>query len=705
MKKALTLVFTLLIGLTLVGCKPSNRAGEAYRMAFGEAKNLNRLTSDQNTDSEVSDLLVSTYYETDYDWVTAIEKGIASEKGDFSKIYASVAEKSEAKPYSIDDLGYTRILNNAASFPKALSEKNAGVVTTKAPGVIDKEKSEKLTDSHWEITLRDDLQFSDGTKIDTSTVEYSMKQYLNPDLLAVRGNHIYESTYLNLVGAEAYYFQKTEITEKNEEGEDVPTGEFPEPVAWESVGFDIVDQYTFRIKANSESTQWSLMSNLTVFDLVHPEKFEAGYNTARTTTTYGSLDNLPVSYGPYVLTSWEQDQKFTFKRNEKYHAKDKYQILEIDGPIITRQGTIIEEFKAGNLDVAPVSGVYFPDFVDNPGLYITPSSSFFRLDLSIDRSRDNTQSRDHESKILKEQEFRTALMVGMDRAGFAEGPSAPAEPLIGYVSNIHRPKEDSATYYNSTTQHLDVVEDMMMSENDGYNPTEAKRLFDLAFAAAGYKPGEIAKVEYAYYDVESNDNSAKWFKAHFETLFGTDKFEWVNKGRGLDEHTIHLESGDFDMAFSGLSGGTYQGVSLFDMVYGSGRFYEGRGFDIRGQQVGEVVLDNVYADLMAIPSGERTEEQVAFLEKVENGIFTGTFLELSTLYNELPYFEKGYEGRDEDLYNMMAALEASMLRLAPSIPLFSSVGAAVYSEHVEIFPPAWSNRLSWGGMQYRRIVK
>ena len=48
------------------------------------------------------------------------------------------------------------------------------------------------------------------------------------------------------------------------------------------------------------------MTYLGIVNLVHPANFEAGFNAERTFTTYGSINNIPVSYGPYVLKSWKK---------------------------------------------------------------------------------------------------------------------------------------------------------------------------------------------------------------------------------------------------------------------------------------------------------------------------------------------------------------------------------------------------------------
>lgn len=702
MRKIFTTLLVLLLGLTLVACKKDFRDG-TYRVAFGEAKNLNSLTTDQASDSDVFDYLIGGYYETDYDWPTAIEKGIAKEVGDFSKIYRDVSEKSAEKPYSIDDLGYNRFLSDAATFPLAV---NKNEDATKANGQLDMEASKELIDTKWRVTLKKGLKFSNGTEINARTVEYSMQQYLSPTLLAVRGNHIYDKQYLNIKNAREYYFQKTPL--KDENGE--TTNQYPEEVAWEDVGFKVIDDYTFEFEMNDSDNQWSVMGSLGIFNLVEPTLFENGYNADRTVTKYGSIDVIPPSYGPYVLTNWEQDQKFTFTRNETYHSAHRYQVKTIDGPIIKDQGKRIDEFKAGNLDVAGVSGVYYPEFVDNPGLYITPTSQFMRLDFSIDRSgATDGKGQERESLILKDPDFRQALLVGIDRNRFVTEPVSPAAPLVGYASNIHRTSEEDNLFYNDTPQHQDLLEDLGLDEAGGYNPEEAKRLFNKAYdklvSEGKLAVGQKAKVQYGYYDVESNQNIAKWLKSHFEELFGTDKFEWENNGLGQEAHQERLKAGDFDIVFAGLSGGNYITVILFDMVYASGGFFDGKGWEL-GKRLVEADIPNVFELINKKAEADRTDAEKAYLAKVDNnGKFTGTFDGLTDLFDNLDTFNQNYAGRDEDLRNIVQAFERVMFDVIPSVPLFSSVTASVYSSNVTIHVPAWNERMGWGGLRYVTINK
>jgi oligopeptide transport system substrate-binding protein len=60
----------------------------------------------------------------------------------------------------------------------------------------------------WEVTLRDDLQFSNGKKITADTFVESVKRVLDPKLINYRATDVFEGTYA-LANSREYYYQGT----------------------------------------------------------------------------------------------------------------------------------------------------------------------------------------------------------------------------------------------------------------------------------------------------------------------------------------------------------------------------------------------------------------------------------------------------------------------------------------------------------------
>lgn len=145
--------------------------------------NWNELTYEDANDSQIMDYISSLLFEFDYEFdeskggkykdntvnVDAIVK-------DGFTINFSAATKLEDVTKTVDEKwGYTA------------DQKNAGGYA-------------------WKITLRNDLKWDDGTKIDATDFVYSMQEMLNPLFLNYRANTYYER--LAIIGAKAYFDSK-----------------------------------------------------------------------------------------------------------------------------------------------------------------------------------------------------------------------------------------------------------------------------------------------------------------------------------------------------------------------------------------------------------------------------------------------------------------------------------------------------------------
>lgn len=679
-----------------------------YNAAFGEIQTLNPLNSTASAESDVYSYLVDSLYHTDYDWAKAIANGKAAYPGDFSQVRdRHTPENPEDGLIGMPYLERIYLLGMASAFPYGV---NLGTDFDKGFGELDAAASKEGYDNEWIIKLRKDLVFADGTPITADTFEYSFKQYLDGKQNNERANYLYNGDYIPLVKGEEYFKQGRPI-----DANDPSKGVHP-AVDWEEVGFKKIDDYTFKIILTGEKTQWHVMTYLGIVNLVHPANFEAGFNAERTFTTYGSINNIPVSYGPYVLKSWEEDVKFTFERNERYFKSYEYTIKTINGPIIKDQKDIINEFKEGHLDIAGVGGEFWKEFIDHPNLYVAPSNSFYRFAISLDRS--GGTSGKTTAPILLEDEFRIALYLATDRTDYCNEVQPPSEPALGYLSNIHQVSEWATGAYERSSVAQQQLKDLGLSpDTGGYDIEEARRLFSVAYAnavAAGrYTAGQKVVVEFSFYDAGSNIKMANWVKAQYEKVFnkttqynGVDiEFEIKLNPLSSAQFTAERNAGDFDMCFTGMSGATFQ--ATFGMGYIFSRtfstFLVGRGHNTGELPVrAEIIYMNDM--LRAKDPEELTDKEKYFLENVdENGVFEGTFDDLFLLFSEVGNFNADYPGQQEDLTNITAALERALLEQMVAVPLFSATSAAVLSDRVIRMAPSYSLFMGWGGLTYTHI--
>ncbi|MBN2605209.1 MAG: hypothetical protein JXR62_05210, partial [Bacilli bacterium] len=489
-------------------------------------------------------------------------------------------------------------------------------------------------------------------------------------------------------------------------------------------------QYVFEITLNEGKTAWDVKGNLMsgITGVVHPANFEAGMNDGRTQTTYGTIDNPLVSYGVYNLTTWEDGQLFIFTRNDDHYMADMYRIKHVRYEVIADQSIAIDEFKAGRLDVVGVSGDYFTEFKYSPYLQLTPATTFFRFAFNIAGSKEADANGDKAyelNPILVYPEFRRAFYLAIDREEFASEVRAPAHPTYGFLGPVYLSTEYGSVAYRSSEAGLAVLADLY-PETYGFNPTEAKALFDEAYAQAITDglivAGDIVTVEYKFYDVETNWKVANWVKSTVEAIFNQGsnkpKFNLALAAVSSSALSQAWDNGDFEMTFGGWQGLNFDAPSMLGQVYNSDMAYMLEvGFDTANTEVTvnlaatKVALATWIADYEALTETTATQDSqydawVDLLALFVGDELTTTYTELySYAYSELYNVnDVNYEGKVDDFNTITAALEGVLLDQMIAIPLFTTVSATVYSSRVVFEANEYHAWMAWGGLQYMYLL-
>lgn len=147
--------------------------------------NWNEFTYDDNNDTQIMSYIAGSFFTYDYDFGTAdkynadgsINKDAIVE-GSFVTKYDAVSKIEDVTATVASKWGYT-----------------------------EKEKTEG--GYAWKMTFRDDLKWDDGTKIDATSFEYSMKELLNPDFMNMRANTYYDT--LRVKNSRAYFYKNQEV--------------------------------------------------------------------------------------------------------------------------------------------------------------------------------------------------------------------------------------------------------------------------------------------------------------------------------------------------------------------------------------------------------------------------------------------------------------------------------------------------------------
>ena len=666
---------------------------------------LNPFTYSWAHEADLMDMLRTPLYTTEVDWELAIKDGVAAFPGDFSKI--------ANKEFSIDALDYHRILGGAKAFPK---DSNMDEHLT-VDGKYNRKEADTINDTEWTFELRNDVFFEDGTPVTAHTFEFALKQYLDKNQNNSRAN-IYYKTEDNINGypilnAFEYYSGTKE---------------------WADVGFKVIDEYTFRITTHEEISQARAVAfgNMVI---VHPEKYQSSLNASHK-STYGTPETPFVSYGGYLIKTWDENQKLVFNKNYESIQKGiinyKSRVIEI----VDNEDQKFELFDRGDLSVVGLTKDHYAKYSEREGIFRSyngfPMSIFFNLAAS--KFDEGTPNRVTHPTIMYDKEFRQAFLYGFDRKYFNGQVYAPNTPsILPFPAEAKVYQKDALTFAESA-QYKQVLQEFNISEETmGYIPEKAKQLFNSAYdrwVAAG-NTGAVKIIMIAGTD-DFGRALNTYIKESYETLFGSDKLQIEIREFESEALKAQQDAWNFDiqlsaigfessldaheqMAFIGMAGGAYGG----DFLGMSQPFDESSTHPEKIAEyflrVIEVALPNTWAHIQGFteeeiaekPAMQKMYDWLKAAEGKEEGVFKGTVKELSDYMVSTNVFSSSgdtpFAGASIDAYDIIAAFLKVYYDFVPTIPTSARSSAVLYEDSVVIDWPAYSLVFGWGAERYRYL--
>jgi ABC-type transport system substrate-binding protein len=719
---AVTLTATITVGTetmtkSFVAVAVGTEATYTYRTSISDTTNINPHNETLSNASTLYGLITAGLYNGDFDWDASIAAGTATAVGDYTNSAS---------------LAYDRFPYMAVGDP------------------VDVSDDSDMT--KWEITLRDDLAWEDGTAIDADDFLYAYKMLLDPRLINARAGGFY--TDLKIVGAEAY--AKQDVTGIAVDGDYT--------ISFDTVGVAKDGQYKLVFELSTPTTAWDLKGNLMsgISGPVHEGLYEAGMNETRTVTDYGSTQEKIMSYGAYVMTTWEPGVVYIYAKNPDFFDADSYRIEYVRYDVIEKQSVSVNEFKAGRLDVAGVSGTYYPEFKNNPNVLLSPATTTFRWATNIgERADGNT------NPMMSLVDFRRAIYHAVDRQEMVATVNAPALAQQALLSPEYIITDTSTQSYRGSLQGQSVIADLS-PDTAGYNPTQALAYFNAAYAqavtAGTINDGDMVWVELAMKDAETNWTTNNWVKDVVTKAFdaqpgGTNegKFEFRIAAYSTDALDVAEANADFDIMFYGWTGLKFDPISLMGYVWNENFNYMNEKGWTPGTFDIEADLTNYFATLdaepvMPVEVTEPTEvtapdgyvavdadgraawydaldtagqtaatEYDTYLVAVEtyedymaeksqydwdkmvwdgSGTITQTFHQWFQAVNPGGKLYADYDGMNADYLNICAAMEGKLISEVIGIPLFTSVGTAVYSDRVVHEVKAYHAWMAWGDLRH-----
>ena len=245
--------------------------------------------------------------------------------------------------------------------------------------------------------------------------------------------------------------------------------------------------------------------------LVHLETYDACLAIDENgiySSTYGTSVETTKSYGPYKLVEFQSDKFIKFEKNTAWygHTADTYQTTHIEIQQVGEASTRLEMFLAGQLDSYGLSADDFATYGLSDYRYDQTSPSTFAMAFNPNVDALKTQQEKSGANINKTIisliEFRQAMCFGMDRAAFTAATDPAGVVAFGLFSSQHIVDPETGIGYRNTPEGDQVLVDFWGLSDDvgegklyadnaeavdgltGYNPEQAKALFDAAYDKA-----------------------------------------------------------------------------------------------------------------------------------------------------------------------------------------------------------------------------
>ena len=375
----------------------------------------------------------------------------------------------------------------------------------------------------WRINLHEDRTWNNGDPINADTFIYSYKMLVDPDLVNSMASFFYDN-FVTIENAQEYYMQ-------GQEGND--------PVDWEDVGIEKVDEYAFEITTTQLYPANHVLRHFADRSMfpVHEETYEAGMNDSRTATVYGTdVDNY-MGCGPYILESWNYESDRNYTKNEDHWLSDYYNYDKVVVRIIPEENARVQMFENGELDYISLSTANVDNYRDDPRTVTSLGLATTHIDIN---------SINTENPILQSLNFRKALYWAMDRdiiAGLTEGA-----PMPYYINHQAEAWPEQGITYRQT-EEAKAIE----MPNDGYDPELAVEYFEAALEEVGE---ESVTVSLMYSDTSENCRRVgEFLQQSLPEIFGEDRFELEMRSVPSANFTAmkdwKSDPNSFELAFGG----------------------------------------------------------------------------------------------------------------------------------------------------------
>ena len=461
------------------------------------------------------------------------------------------------------------VCSAAKEFPVDVSAEYAGNETYGVPA------DAKEGDGYaYKVTLREDLCWTDGTPIKAIDFVESQKRLLDPKMKNYRASDCYDGN-VSYANAKNYYY----------DGQEDSAGKPTKKVTWDEVGLKATGEYelTFILGRPCSNFYFCYNGNINAvrIDLYDSLKEETGDIVK---TKYGTSVDTFDSYGPFVLSEYQEDKAQKYTKNDKwfgYTATDfdgwtpDYEA--IDAQVVDEHATRLQLFLQGKLDQVGLDAQDMQVYGSSDYLLLSPQSYTTKFSFNTDLEKLKAMETPGVCKTMPYYiEFRKGFSRMVNRKEYCQALTASHIPGFGLFNRLYLSDPENGTVYRDTPRAQQAICAVYGGEDansvTGYNLEEAKELFQAAYEKAkadgNYHDGDIVELKFTLY--QDDEQSQKIIN------FLQDAMDKATEGTGLEGKTkmvlvadtdyyTKAAQGDFEMIFSTWGGAAMNPYGLTDV--------------------------------------------------------------------------------------------------------------------------------------------
>ena len=504
------------------------------------------------------------------------------------------------------------------------------------------------------------------------------------------------------------------------------TGRLTDPYSFENVGIVKVDDYTFDYILEDTETMFYFLTGMTSNWIVYEELYEDGRTQIGDlwATNYGTSVETYMSYGPYMLTSYEVDKQIKMERNPAWYGwtdgrhVGQYQMTNLNIEIISDEATIENMFLTGQLDSLGLNAKQLSEYRNSSYLLKTDATYTYRFVFATDLAKltalEAERNNGKNLKILSYDDFRKAISLSIDRAAATAQGTGGYKPAYALFNSLYYydVENDPNSQYRNTDAAKQVIVDLYditygpdqtyktldeaYEAVTGFDLAQAKALFQAvaeeAIADGNYTAGQEIEIwcMATGYATLSEDDSAQERLINAmvsEAVKGTileGKIKFIFQAGAADRYG-DVASGKQEMIRGAWGGAAFYPFSTIrcytepDYMGGLSAIHESCGWN-----PGVETLTLTY-DFDGDGSEEEVTHTLQDWAKLINGTEVGT---------QKPFTDP------ETMMFIFAKLEGAVLASYQCIPLWSETSCSLFSQKIKYATLNYNIMYGYGGTRF-----